>query len=315
MPFKNKTAWSTDMKNVLLHIKHQAILTKQDGDKHPLLDIIFSSWKDQYPQSKATKGSLKVCLSRLSKVDTHPQQQSIPITTSTPSTSRAVTDNTPYYSDIVQVGTPHTHKTPRKQLFTSASTHKLDTPPDRNISHTSSSDNTTNSIRSNRKVAAKSPMSDTDLIDTIIDCYKTIRAKRNNSRQSPYDIRKQLKEAWQQQHPQSSISLRTIDKIIKTHTHHTTMLQSTCTFDSSHSSDKSQNHDNVPDNPVNLLHMHTASVHLGSEPIFTVVCYNCGCLLTDDAKRSKVIAFNPDIFNTTQKLWCLTMVNGYLSFR
>ena len=140
-------------------------------------------------------------------------------------------------------------------------------------------------------------MSDTDLIDTIIDCYKTIRAKRNNSRQSPYDIRKQLKEAWQQQHPQSSISLRTIDKSIKTHTHHTTTLQSTCTFDSSHSSDKSQNHDNVPDNPVNLLHMRTASVHWGSEPIFKVVCYNCGCLLTDDAKRSNVIAFNPDTFN------------------
>ena len=70
MSFKNRTAWSIDMKTALLKIKHDAILKKQDGDKRPLIDIIVASWKDQFPHSKATKGSLKVCLSKLSKVDT-----------------------------------------------------------------------------------------------------------------------------------------------------------------------------------------------------------------------------------------------------
>ena len=184
-------------------------------------------------------------------------------------------------------------------MFTSAPTQNLDKPSDRNILRSSSTHNTTNSVRSNRKGAAKSPMSDKDLVDAILYCYKTIRAKRNTNRQSPYDIRKQVKQAWQQKYPQSSISLRNIDKIIKSHQHHTTppTIQSQHTPDSSSHSNTIPTHENGPDHPLQLLDMRSASVHLASQPIFKYICYNCGRLLTDEPKRSELIVFDPQTFH------------------
>ena len=104
-----------------------------------------------------------------------------------------------------------------------------------------------------------------------------------------------MKQAWQQKQPQSSISLPNIDKIIKNHQHHTTPppIQSQRAPDSCNLSNNIPNHDNVPDHPLQLLDMRSASVHLASQPIFKYICYNCGCLLTDEPKGSKLIAFDP----------------------
>ena len=123
------------MKDALLDIKHEAILKKQEGDTRNLLDIIFSSWTEQHPHSKATKASLKICLSKLSKADTLKNEQCTPTTKIIPTKIKVNDVKTVDNSIVVQkgatcTGTINTQKTSSGQMLKS----RMNTPPaDRDI--------------------------------------------------------------------------------------------------------------------------------------------------------------------------------------
>ena len=126
------------MKDALLDIKHEAILKKQEGDTHNLLDIIFSSWKEQHPHSKATKASLKICLSKLSKADTLKNEQCTPTTKIIPTKIKVNDVKTVDNSIVVQKGATCTGKITKTYHSPTASKKELQEDDTRNALRRSS---------------------------------------------------------------------------------------------------------------------------------------------------------------------------------
>ena len=309
MPFKTKTSWSDDMKGALLDIKHEAILKNQEGDTHNLLDIIFSSWKERHPHSKATKGSLKICLSRLSKADTFKNEQCTPTTNIIPTKIKVNDIKTVDNIVVIQKGATCTGKITQTKCSPTASTKQLQEDDTRNALRRSSIKTRTASSHQNKlhrspsntrkktlsgqtlKSRMNTPPADRD-IDSILHCYKPVVARQHTRRKSPYNLRKEVKQVWLQNNP---ISLRTIDKIIKKHENHSTPhSQSYTTSHSTQDTDSEHTNDNVPDDPVQLINMRTASVNLASEPIVKYLCYNCGRLITGYPGHTLLVAFDPE---------------------
>ena len=61
----NKHSWSDEDSAVLIRVRDQAILMQEEGDDRAISAIVHCEWKKLFPQSKASIGSLKICLLKM----------------------------------------------------------------------------------------------------------------------------------------------------------------------------------------------------------------------------------------------------------
>ena len=280
-----KHTWSDHDIAALINIRDNAIQQQKEGDKRALINIVHIEWKKRFPQSKATIGSLKICLSKI--------RRSVNISFTGPNilhkdnymSSGSPVSNTQTTDDAnSNMMTVNKIPTVRKETCAKPKDrHQPNTPGYRTkLSHISQV-HSGEPQRRRRKGKLTQEMK-----DDVVRYYKMILNDKCTVKLSKDYIRRQTRRRWLQKYPERSISLLTIAAIVN-------LQLSDSRLSPIHVKEgvsEENNMPNIPDDSTRLRNMRKAAIHLSSEPIFKYVCYNCGRLLSRNSKRKHIVQFD-----------------------
>ena len=307
---RTKISWSDEMMAILLNIKKDALIKQKQGDNRQLMKIIYGDWKQMYPQSKATLGSVKICLSKITRVGKNRNEhRSLDVYRHTD--KHIVDDSREVEAGLGDVSKLSTGADSNLVGMTSPPPSIKEQEPQNSTEqfkdglHLNKPPSHFNKRPASRPFKAKKKKSilNREQKEIVLSCYKTLMKSRPTAKISKHDIRRQVRSAWLQKNPTYSISLRTIAQIITSFNKNNikcpsrfrrNLLQSP-EFDGDF-----KHFSNIPDDSTRLKSMRKAAMHLSSQPIFKYICYNCGLLIPREFERAKLVAFDVNLSGLTR---------------